>query len=97
VDTPEAIDRACRAGDKRACAQLAVLQAQGQGVPRDRARALSTLQGLCDEGFDDGCVGWAIVLASGSRQDVAKAKQLLDAVCNRGLAEACALAKQMPR
>jgi len=97
VDTPEAIDRACRAGDKRACAQLAVLQALGQGVPRDRAKALAALQGLCDEGFDDGCVGWAIVLASGSRQDVAKAKQLLDAVCARGLAEACALAKQMPR
>ena len=94
---PDALDRSCRTGDKRACAQLAVLQAQGEGVPRDRPRALSTLKSLCDEGFDDGCVGWAIVLASGSRTDVAKAKQLLDAVCDRGSAEACQLSKSMPR
>jgi tetratricopeptide (TPR) repeat protein len=93
--TPETLDRACRTGDKRACAQIAVLQAQGEGIPRDRPRALSTLKGLCDEGFDDGCVGWAIVLASGSRTDVAKAKQLLDAVCERGSVEACQLSKSM--
>jgi TPR repeat protein len=72
-------------------------EAQGQGVARDCVRALSTLQGLCGEGFDDGCVGWAIVLASGSRSDVAKAKQLLEAICDRGSAEACALSKSMPR
>ena len=97
ADTPETLDRACRAGDKRACAQYAVMQSQGQGVPRDRERALSTLKGLCDEGFDDGCVGWAIVLASGSRTDVVKAKQLLQAICDRGSEEACALSKSMPR
>jgi tetratricopeptide (TPR) repeat protein len=97
ADMPETLDRACRAGDKRACAQYAVMQAQGQGVPRDRARALSTLKGLCDEGFDDGCVGWAIVLVSGSRTDVVKAKQLLQAICDRGSEEACALSKSMPR
>jgi tetratricopeptide (TPR) repeat protein len=94
---PETMDRACRAGDKRACAQFAVLQAQGHGVPRDRARALSTLQRLCDDGFDDGCVGWAIVLASGSRTDVAKARQLLEAICDRKNEEACRLLKSMPR
>ena len=97
VPSAEDLARTCRAGDKRACAQLAVRQAQGEGVPRDPAKAVATLRGLCDEGFDDGCVGWAIVLASGSRSDVAKAKQLLEAVCDRGSAEGCALLKSMPR
>jgi hypothetical protein len=42
-------------------------------------------------------VGWAIVLVSGSRTDVVKAKPLLRAICDRGSEEACALSKSMPR
>ena len=94
----EAFTRACGAGDKSSCAHLAVLQAQGDGVKRDRPKALATLEGLCNEGFDDGCVGWAVVLVSSSRpSDVSRARQLLDAVCDRGNTEACRLLKSIPR
>jgi tetratricopeptide (TPR) repeat protein len=92
----EARARACRAGDKAACAHAAVLQAQGQGVAPDRTQALSTLEGLCNEGVDDGCIGWAIVLAS-RPADLAKAKGLLQAACDHKSEEACRLLKSMPR
>lgn len=94
----EAFTRACSEGDKSGCAHLAVLQAQGEGVKRDRPKALATLETLCQEGLDDGCIGWALVLVNGGRpSDLAQARELLQGVCNHKNAEACQLLKSMPR
>ena len=94
----EAFTRACSEGDKSGCAHLAVLQAHGDGVKRDRPKALATLETLCQEGLDDGCIGWALVLVNGGRpSDLAQARELLQGVCNHKNAEACQLLKSMPR
>jgi tetratricopeptide (TPR) repeat protein len=94
----EAFTRGCSGGDKASCAHLAVLQAQGDGVKRDRAKALTTLQDLCQEGIDDGCIGWALVLVNTMRpSDLTQARELLQGVCNHKNAEACQLLKSMPR
>jgi tetratricopeptide (TPR) repeat protein len=94
----EAFTRGCAEGDKPSCAHLAVLQAHGDGVKRDRTKALATLEGLCQEGIDDGCIGWAMVLLNGMRpSDLAQARELLQGVCNHKNAEACQLLKSMPR
>jgi len=93
-----AYGRGCRGGDRASCARYAVLQAQGQGVARDTAQGLTTLQRLCAEPVDDACIGWALVLASASaKAELAKARELLRATCDRKNEEACRLLKSLPR
>lgn len=93
-----AYDRGCRGGDRPSCARLAVLQARGEGIARDPVRALSTLQRLCAEKVDDACIGWALLLAArSSKAELAKARELLQATCDRKNDEACRLLKSLPR
>jgi hypothetical protein len=47
------VEKACAAGDPRACHTLPVLQWRGLGVPKDEARGFATLERLCS-GFNDG-------------------------------------------
>jgi TPR repeat protein len=92
-----AYTRACDGGDPSGCARLAVLQAQGQGVARDPA-AVVTLQRLCGEGVDDACIGWALILATTSgKPELAKARSLLQASCDRQNAEACRFLSSLPQ
>lgn len=46
-------ERACRDGDEVGCARLAVLAALGEGVTRDRERALELYRGACDSPSDE--------------------------------------------
>jgi TPR repeat protein len=91
-----AYDRGCRGGDKPSCARYAVLQVHGEGVARDTSQGLATLQRLCTEGVDDGCLGWAVVLAATrGKEELAKARELLQPPCDRGHQEACRLLKSL--
>jgi TPR repeat protein len=92
-------DAGCRSGeDKPSCARYAVLQAQGQGVERDAAAAMHTLETLCDEKVDDACIGWALLLrAKPGAAEAAKAQELLSAACARSSEEACRLLRTPAR
>ena len=93
-----AYDAGCRvANDKSSCARYAVLQAQGLGVQQSTAEAMDTLTRLCGEEVDDACIGWALLLTSRPQgQDLAKARSLLQATCDRKSEEACRILKSLP-
>jgi TPR repeat protein len=90
-------EKRCAEGEKRACLVTAMLQFRGSGVPKDEARALSTLEQLCDGGLFESCTQWAVILASRPKPDIAKARQLLTKTCDAGLAQACEMLKSMPK
>ena len=83
---------ACDLGDKPGCARLAVLEAQGVGVPLNVARARKTLESLCTEKIPEACIGLAQILQrTGFAADRDRAHTLLKSVCDAGSAEACGL------
>ena len=83
---------ACDLGDKPGCARLAVLEAQGLGVPRNAARARKTLESLCAEKVPEACIGLAQLLQrTGVVVDRDRARTLLKSACDAGSAEACGL------
>jgi len=83
---------ACDLGDKPGCARLAVLEAQGLGVPANAARARKTLEALCTEKVPEACIGLAQILQrTGLAADRDRARALLKSACDAGSAEACGL------
>jgi TPR repeat protein len=74
-----------------------MLQFRGTGVPKDEARALSTLEQLCDGGLFESCTQWAVILASRQKPDIPKARQLLTRSCDGGLSQACEMLKSLPK
>jgi tetratricopeptide (TPR) repeat protein len=93
----ESLDRQCRGGHKPSCAHLASFEALGQVAGRDAAAARARLEALCKDGTDEGCIGWALVLASSRPPDMRKARELLEGACARKSEEACQIVKTMPR
>ena len=51
-------ERACAGGHGQSCSNLGLLYNNGDGVPRDRARALSYLKQACDLGLPPACSQW---------------------------------------
>jgi TPR repeat protein len=83
---------ACDLADKPGCARLAVLEAQGLGVPASPARARKTLESLCVEKIPEACIGLAQILQrTGVPADRDRARTLLKSTCDAGSAEACGL------
>jgi TPR repeat protein len=83
---------ACGLGDQAGCARFAVLEAQGLGVPQNSARATKTLESLCDLSVPEGCIGLAQILRqTGFMVDRERARKILQAACDKGSAEACAM------
>ena len=83
---------ACDLGDKPGCARLAVLEAQGLGVPMNAARARKTLESLCAEKIPEACIGLAQILQrTGLASDRDRARALLKSACDAGSGEACGL------
>ncbi|WP_434385418.1 tetratricopeptide repeat protein [Melittangium boletus] len=94
VETPLARDaspcdageRACGAGDGRACTRL------GREAPPDAARALFAR--ACAAGDGEGCArhALALLLGEGGAADEAEGRRALQAACERTPREACGLA-----
>jgi TPR repeat protein len=92
------MQRACAAGDKRACVHQAWSQARGQGVAKDEAQGTAALEALCGDQLFVACTRLAVLYAGkGGAKDLARARELLAGACAGGEAEACSLAKTMPR
>ena len=92
------VERACAAGDRQACVRQAWSQARGEGVAKDEARGAAALEALCGDKFFVACTRLAVLYAGKTgAKDRARARELLTQACAGGEAEACALAKTMPR
>ena len=91
-------EKACAAGQKRACVVTGTLLGRGMGVPRDEARAASILEPLCSENMLEACTQWAVLLASDSKKpDYPRARALLTKSCSGGQAQACEMLKGFPK
>jgi TPR repeat protein len=74
------------------------MQARGEGLPKDEARAFATFEQLCNDGLPESCTQWAVILASHPQKpDMAKARQILTKSCGGGFAQACEMLKSMPK
>jgi TPR repeat protein len=92
------LERACAAGDKHACMRQAWSQARGEGVAKDEARGAAVLEALCGDRVFVACTRLAVLYAGKpAAKDRARARELLTQACAGGEAEACSLAKTMPR
>lgn len=87
--------RACAADDveviRLACFNLALLHANGLGVPRDRARAVAWFTRGCDHDDSKSCTQLALALADGAGVDAdpVAAVALLERTCASRHAAAC--------
>jgi TPR repeat protein len=99
LDRPNArtlalLDKACGAGDMRACSdQGAVLRQDGDGYAADQRRAVVLFRKACDGKDLKGC-GWlgkALTEGEGVPKDPAAALPILDKACKAGHAVACAV------
>jgi hypothetical protein len=64
-------------GDTSGCARFGWLQARGEGVVKDEAAGMRSLDGLCAEGFFEACTQLAVLHAGRqTREGIARAKDL---------------------
>ncbi len=61
----ELFRKSCDAGDEKACSDLGFHYDNGEGVPKDRARAAQLYQKACDAGAADGCFNLAALYGRG--------------------------------
>jgi TPR repeat protein len=87
----EADEEACEAGDAAACYGLGTKYENGQGAPKDPARALKFHEKACETGVLPACLGLALKYESGqgARKDPARALMLFEKACVWGLYDAC--------
>jgi len=86
--------RGCSLGSGSSCEALALLLAQGAGVPRDTARAVELLDEMCRAGRAHACTLYAEQrLLTGVLQETEKAAVIrtLERGCRGGDAEGCQL------
>jgi TPR repeat protein len=91
----ELADKSCEVGNMPACLQLGIQYQLGQGVSRDRARAMASLSQACAADLSKACllIGIAYKVHPGNGAD-ADAEQtatlsLLSGACSGGLPSAC--------
>jgi hypothetical protein len=90
---PDAADctTQCDRGHMGSCANLGYMFAEGKGVPKDKARALTLYQRSCDGGIPDSCynLGAMVFRGDGTTRDLARAAQLFQRACEGGSAYGC--------
>ncbi|BDG02968.1 tetratricopeptide repeat protein [Anaeromyxobacter oryzae] len=82
----------CEGGDARACADLGVLYATGEGVARDDVAAFAALRRACDAGEARACAGIYELLAKNRLPPVRipEATATLRRACGHLIADGCA-------
>lgn len=74
-----------------ACSNLAVLYAQGNGVPKDEPKAASLYERACKDGLQVACMNWGQFLKKGrgGTHDEVKAAILFKQACESGFVPSC--------
>lgn len=85
------LQRLCAEKQAGACSYLAWLHQQGQGVPKDAARAMEYAGRACEAGDKRACVerAWAAAEGEGVPKDEAGAEAALEPLCDEGFLPAC--------
>jgi TPR repeat protein len=88
---PASLKRRCEAGALELCYQLGLLYQEGEGVPKDQARAVALYQRACGKPVDSGCFvrGYAYDGGPGVVLRPRRAASLFKAACDAGLAAGC--------
>jgi TPR repeat protein len=77
---------------------FALLQAGGNGVTKDSAKAQATLTSLCADSVLEACTQLALlVVPGGTPSDLARGRELLTKACDGKHERACELLKSMPK
>ena len=80
------------------CVGFALLQARGNGVIQNEAKAQATLAQLCQDGILEACTQLALLIVPGGRPaDIARARELLTKACDGKHRGACEMLKSMPK
>ena len=84
----------CSAGDGQACWDVAMIYDNGDGVPKDLAKAWPYLEKACRANHLRGCHEAALWLEYGAGvvEDRARAAEMFGETCERGYSKACAYA-----
>jgi TPR repeat protein len=92
ADRRRLLERSCTLHHATGCLDLAVLYLDGEGVPKDVARATSLFVEACNGGEPAGCfnAGLMYYQGSGVAQDFAVAVADFEDACLGGSSEACA-------
>ena len=88
----EQFSKACDAGDMDGCKSLGDIYENGQaGQETDYKKAMKFYEKACALSYDKGCNNLAIMYAEGKgvKADNAKAKELFEKSCEKGLKIAC--------
>ena len=92
-DAYEAFKRACDAEDLDACANMALMKLRGDGVQKDRDKALEINEATCTLGLALGCARAATMLmervGQSTRKDESRALGLMKKACTLGDFGAC--------
>jgi TPR repeat protein len=90
------VERACAAGDKRACVEHAWKLVSGEGLAKDEPRGVAALQALCDEEFYPACTRLALVeVRKVGAKARAHARALFTRACEGGEQDACSMVEQL--
>ncbi len=89
--TPAEKQKACEAGDAKACLDLGDMYAQGQGVEKSPSKAFDLFKNACDGGDAYGCnnLGWMYQKGEGVEKSLSKAAELYKKACDGGMALSC--------
>lgn len=90
-NAPQLFRNACDQGWHDACASLASLLLNGQGVPRDASQALPLFEKACTGGVGLACFNLSLIYRGGGSQvpDPAKALGFSKRACDLGVKDAC--------
>ncbi|MCC6216456.1 MAG: cation:proton antiporter [Polyangiaceae bacterium] len=91
AEAASAYQRACDLGSPRGCNDLGVMLLDGDGVPRDPARAVVLFRNACELGLPMACanLGHALEHGLGGAVDVAGAAQIYERACRAEAPFAC--------
>jgi TPR repeat protein len=84
--------KGCDGCDMGSCAKLAVIVENGDGVPKDDARAFELYQQACSSGIQPACNNLGLFFLRGSAavpKDVGRARTLFEHACLNGLIDGC--------
>lgn len=84
-------EKSCKSKNVQACFNLGVMYEYGEGVKKDRSKAIVFYTQACDGGEGAGCgsLGVMYEYGMGVSKDIKKAKEFYQKACDLGNEEGC--------
>jgi hypothetical protein len=76
------LERPCKAGHQKSCAELGIIYQLGKGVTKDEGKAMALFQPACAAGVAFACTGIGnILVAGGAARDISRARDAYEKGC----------------